>query len=307
MDVTRRDFLRATGVAGAAGLLSTSGAACAQEYFAGWPDRYGTLVDTTLCIGCRRCEEACARVNDLPPPRPSLGDESVFDTVRRTSAQAYTVVNRFPNPDPGKPPIYVKKQCMHCNEPACASACLVAALSKTPEGAVHYNASLCIGCRYCMVACPFYIPAYEYDSPYTPKVQKCTFCYPRIKEGGVPACAEVCPVEAITFGKRSDLIRLARERILSHPDKYVDHIYGEHEVGGTSWLYLASVPFEQIGFRTDLGVTPYPELTRGFLSSVPLVLTIWPVLFTGIYMFSKRREEVAEEEKDQSERQEAKS
>jgi formate dehydrogenase iron-sulfur subunit len=133
---------------------------------------------------------------------------------------------------------------------------------------------------------------------------KCTMCYERIaKEGRVPGCVEVCPVQALTFGKRSDLIRLARERILTHPDRYIDQIYGEHEVGGTSWLYIAGVPFDQLGFRTDLGVTPYPELTRGFLSAVPLVLTLWPVLFTGVYMFSKRREEVAEMEGSPSEQE----
>ncbi len=304
MDITRRGFLKATGIAGAAGLLSSSSAAHAQEYFAGWPDRYGVLTDTTLCIGCRRCEEACATVNGLPPPKIPLEDKSVFETVRRTDAQTYTVVNAFPNPDPGKPPIYVKKQCMHCNEPACASACLVSAFSKTPEGAVVYNASVCIGCRYCILACPFYVPTYEYNKALKPRVMKCTMCYERVaKEGRVPGCVEVCPVQALTFGKRSDLIRLARERILNHPDRYIDQIYGEHEVGGTSWLYIAGVPFDKLGFSTDLGVTPYPELTRGFLSSVPLVLTLWPVLFTGIYMFSKRREEVAEMEDSPSEQE----
>jgi formate dehydrogenase iron-sulfur subunit len=308
MDITRRGFLKATGIAGAAGLLSSSAAAHAQEYFAGWPDRYGVLTDTTLCIGCRRCEEACAAVNGLPPPKIPLEDKSVFETVRRTDAETFTVVNAFPNPDPEKPPIYVKKQCMHCNEPACASACLVSALSKTPEGAVVYNPSVCIGCRYCIMACPFYVPTYEYNKALKPRVMKCTMCYERVtKEGRLPGCVEVCPVQALTFGKRSDLIRLARERILNHPDRYIDHIYGEHEVGGTSWLYIAGVPFDQLGFRTDLGVTPYPELTRGFLSAVPLVLTLWPVLFTGVYMFSKRREEVAEMEGNPPEQEEDKS
>lgn len=307
MSISRRDFLGMTGVAGAAGFLSSK-AARAQEYFTGWPDRYGVLTDLTLCIGCRECEEACAKVNGLPPSQVPVEDKSVFDEVRRTDAKTHTVVNAFPNPEQGKPPIYVKKQCMHCNEPACASACLVSAFSKMPEGAVHYNASVCIGCRYCMMACPFYIPAYEYDKALKPRIMKCTLCHERTtKEGLLPACVEVCPVQALTFGKRSDLIRLARERIVKNPGKYVDHIYGEHEVGGTSWMYISGVPFEQLGFSMDLGVTPYPELTRGFLSAVPLVLALWPVFFTGVYMFSKRREEIAKEEDDQSHQEEAKS
>ncbi|MBM3324599.1 MAG: 4Fe-4S dicluster domain-containing protein [Calditrichaeota bacterium] len=308
MTITRRDFLKATGIAGATGLLSIPTVAQAQEFFPGWPDRYGVLNDCTLCIGCRRCEEACNRVNGNPPPKVPLDDKSVFNTVRRTDAKNFTVVNRFPNPNRDKPPIYVKRQCMHCNEPACASACLVAAFSKTAAGAVLYNSKVCIGCRYCMTACPFYVPSYEYDSPYTPRVVKCTMCYDRItREGKLPGCVEACPVEALTFGKRSDLIRIARERILRNPDKYVDHIYGEHEVGGTSWMYLSGVPFDKIGFRTDLGITPYPELTRGFLSAVPLVLTLWPVFFTGVYMFSRRREQIAKTEDSSHEREEGPS
>jgi len=307
MSMTRRDFLGKAGIAGAAALAGSS-VAQAQEYFPGWPDRYGVLNDCTLCIGCRRCEEACNRVNGNPPPPIPLEDKSIFNRIRRTDARNFTVVNGFPNPDHDKPLIYVKKQCMHCNEPACASACLVSAFSKTAAGAVLYNSKVCIGCRYCMAACPFYVPSYEYDSPYTPRVVKCTLCYDRItRDGKLPGCVEVCPVEALTFGKRSDLIRIARERIMKNSDKYLDQIYGEHEVGGTSWMYLSPVPFDKIGFRTDLGVTPYPELTRGFLSSVPLVLTLWPVLFTGVYMFSKRREEIAKEGDKPAKRQENKS
>jgi formate dehydrogenase iron-sulfur subunit len=310
MSMTRREFLGFVGKAGIVGAAALAGNsfALAQEYFAGWPDRYGVLNDCTLCIGCRRCEEACNRVNGNPPPKVSLHDKSIFGKIRRTDAKNFTVVNAYATSNPDKPTVYVKKQCMHCNEPACASACLVSAFSKTAEGAVIYNPKVCIGCRYCMTACPFYVPSYEYDNPYTPRVVKCTMCYDRvIREGKLPGCVEVCPVEALIFGKRSELIRIARERIMKNPDKYTDYIYGEYEVGGTSWMYLSPVPFDEIGFRTDLGITPYPELTRGFLSAVPLVLTLWPVFFAGVYMFSKRREEVTKMENDQSEQQEIKS
>jgi Fe-S-cluster-containing dehydrogenase component len=211
------------------------------------------------------------------------------------------VVNRFANPDgPDKHPIYVKKQCMHCDEPACASACFVKALDKTKEGPVTYDASLCVGCRYCMVACPFDVPAYEYHSALHPRVRKCTMCYEsRTSKGLRPACVEACPKEVMTFGKRSDLITLAREKIAANPERYQHHVYGEHEVGGTCWMMLSGPPFNKIGFKEDLGPTPLPEYTRNYLSAAPLVMAMWPVLFTGMYMFTKRREEMMKEQKDE--------
>jgi Fe-S-cluster-containing dehydrogenase component len=217
---------------------------------------------------------------------------SVFDQSRRTDADNFTVVNRYEPRQPDGQPIYVKTQCMHCNEPACASACPVAAIRKTAEGPVIYEASRCMGCRYCVMACPFSMPAYTYDEPYAPLVRKCVMCYQTItQEGGVPACARICPVEAITFGKRDKLLALAREKIRSHPDRYVDHIYGEHEVGGTSWLYLAPRSFDELGFRTDLGTRAYPELTAGFLSVVPLVVSMWPIVLLGLYGLTGHRKE----------------
>jgi hypothetical protein len=147
-----------------------------------------------------------------------------------------------------------------------------------------------------MMACPFEIPAYEYDEPLTPRVMKCTMCHPRITKGQLPGCVEACPKEALTFGKREDLLKIARARIRKYPEKYVDHIYGESEMGGTSWLYLSPVPFSRLGMREDLGITPAPELTSGALAVVPMVVGLWPVLLTGIYAISKRKEKVAEEE-----------
>ncbi len=296
MSIKRREFLKiSTAAAASLGIASSTQG---MESFEGWPDRYGMLTDTTLCIGanCRRCEEACKKVNERSLEGLDLTDNSVFEQERRTDPQSYTVVNRFPNPEDPENPIYVKKQCMHCNEPACASACLVRAFSKTKEGPVLYNKDVCIGCRYCMIACPFRIPTYDYFDAYSPQVRKCTMCFDRIKEGKIPGCAEICPKEAITFGKRDDLITLAREKIRHDPDRYHPRILGETEVGGTSWLYLAGTDFGNLGFSKDLGNMPYPELTRGFLSVVPLVLTIWPVMLTGFYKFSKHREDAAKEE-----------
>jgi Fe-S-cluster-containing dehydrogenase component len=178
---------------------------------------------------------------------------------------------------------------MHCNQPACASACLTKAMLKTEEGLVVWREDKCMGCRFCMISCPFDIPKFEYDSA-VPKISKCTMCWGRLKEGEQPACVENCPEEALTFGKRRDLIEEARVRIYENPDSYVSHIYGEHEAGGTGYMYLSAVPFEQLGFRTDLGTTPYPEFSKDFLYAVPVILTLWPPFLLALNRATKKGE-----------------
>jgi formate dehydrogenase iron-sulfur subunit len=296
MSLTRRRFLGWMGAAGAGTLLGQRAEAAANVHFKGYPDSFAVLHDTTLCVGCRACEAACNTVNELPPPNRPFKDLSVLDTLRRTTSKTYTVVNRFQTDSQSPKTIYVKKQCNHCLEPACASACFVRAFKKTPEGAVTYDHTVCVGCRYCMVACPFEIPAYEYDKALDPKIMKCTMCHPRVKNGQLPGCVQACPKEAMTFGKRKDILKIARERIQKYPERYIDHIYGETEMGGTNWLYLSGVPFSQIGMREDLGVTPAPELTSGALGAVPIVVGLWPVLLTGIYAITQRKEKVYAEE-----------
>ncbi len=296
-NISRREFLKGTTAIGSSlfawSLLGSPDNAFAHD-LSGWPDRFGMLTDITRCLGCRRCEEACNKANSLPASEVSFDDKSVFEKERRTDAKTYTVVNRYANPKTGEP-VYRKVQCNHCVEPACVSACVVGALKKSPDGPVTYNENVCIGCRYCMTACPFYIPAFEYFDAASPAIRKCSMCYNRISEGKVPACATECPVEAITFGKKSEILKLARDRIWHKPENYIDHIYGEKEVGGTDWLYISSVPFEGLGFPSDLGTKPYPELTQGFLSFVPLVLVACPALLGGFYLFSKRREQINKE------------
>jgi len=286
--ISRRGFLKAASVIGG-GLAGHSSRSLAQGHPTGESDHFAMLTDLTRCIGCRRCEKACNEANELPPPDVPFDAKEVFEEKRRTHADAYTVVNRYWDPHRLGVPVYVKEQCMHCAEPACVSACPVAALRKSPEGPVTYNADVCIGCRYCMMSCPFRIPTYEFDDPLYPRIQKCFMCHGRIAEGEMPACAVECPVEAINFGRRRDLIQLARDRIHRHPDRYIDHIYGEKEAGGTDWLYISSVPFEQLGFKTDVGETAFPRFTEDFLSFVPLVLVAWPALLGGIYMMAGRR------------------
>lgn len=305
MRISRRKFLKIAAVTGGVSLVGKSQSAHGVKHFTGRPDRFGVLTDLTRCVGCRTCEAACNEANKLPEPEIPFEDRSVLEKERGADAKYYTHVNRYPDPQNKGRWIYRKVQCNHCDEPACASACLVKALKKTPEGPVIWNEKLCIGCRYCMTACPFYVPAYEYSNAFSPDIVKCTMCYDiRISKGGIPACVEACPMEAMTFGKRSDLIKVARKRIMDHPNKYVDHIYGEHEVGGTCWLYISGVPFEQLGFPTDVGTKPYPELTKGFLTMVPAGVVILPALLGGFYMFTKHREQMAKEEEITPEKKE---
>ena len=249
---------------GALPVLLTSSKGQAQEQQNAAAGAYGVLVDTTVCIGCRSCEQACNQINqDLPRQRPDyFKDYTVFTKERRMDSGTYTVVNRYEKaPNPAKP-VFVKFQCMHCLSPACMSACIVAAYTKEPQGAVRYDPWKCIGCRYCLAACPFQVPAYEYGNAFAPQVRKCTFCFDqRLSKGKVPACVQACPMQVMTFGKRSELVTIGRERINKYPGQYLPHIYGEHEVGGTSWLYLSGVPFEQISLP-NFGYAPIPSYTE---------------------------------------------
>lgn len=295
--INRRDLLKIGTAVAAVGVLG-SGEAFGSEDFAGNPDRLGMLTDTTRCIGCRRCEAACNKANNLPAPKTQFEDTSVFEEQRRpyvADVGSYTAVNRYEDEE-GKP-VYRKVQCMHCDEPACVSACPVAALTKSKEGPVVWDQKLCIGCRYCITACPFYVPAFEYSSAFDPKIQKCFMCNQRIKNGLVPACAEACPVEAITFGKRQDLLKVAKQRIWGEPEKYIDHVYGETEAGGTGWLYVSKVPFENLGFPANIGTTSFPKLTKDFLSMVNLTLVSWPALLGGFYLASHQKPHEEHEEK----------
>jgi formate dehydrogenase beta subunit len=284
MKVSRRSFLKLCGATGAASLIgppANAGAAADAD------ESVAMLFDTTKCVGCRACEAACSEANRLPPPALA-GEEAVFDHHRTTDSHTYSVVNRYPARAQDAP-VFVKSQCMHCVEPACASACPVQAMEKTREGPVIYHADRCIGCRYCMVACPFGIPKFEYDKA-LPYIRKCIFCIDRLRAGQMPACAQVCPSGALTFGKRKKLLEAAKTRIYQHPDDYVHHVYGENEVGGTGWLYISKASFEELGFPANLGNRSYPELTWPYLAAEPLVLVLGAPLLMGLHAFTKGRE-----------------
>jgi len=209
---------------------------------------------------------------------------------------AFTVVNRFvvepaAGPRGAAREIYVKKQCMHCLDPACASACPVRALRKSPEGAVIYDEALCIGCRYCMVACPFGVPKYEYESR-VPRVRKCTFCQPRLRQGKRPACVEACPSMALSFGTRAAMLEEARRRAAKRPPGSTFTLYGEHEAGGTSWLYLTPCEPKLLGLG-QVRKASYAAFTRPAMAALPAIILAGPPLLVGIRAFARRRKAVS--------------
>ena len=236
------------------------------------------LTDLTRCIGCEACVFACKEINGLPR-----------DEAKRLSDTTWTVVDRIGD-------VNVRRQCMHCLEPACVSVCPVGALQKTAEGPVIYDATRCMGCRYCMIGCPFGMPKYEWHEN-VPKVQKCILCYEKsVKSGGQPACTAACPAGATIFGERDALLAEAHRRIADEPGRYVDHVYGEIEAGGTSVLYLSPVPFDQLGFAVSVNGDPYPRLTWEVLSKLPNVVSVAGVALFGIHWITRRREDVARTE-----------
>jgi len=264
------------------------------------------LVDTTRCIGCGACATACKVVNKLPLDDPGAAKDlparSLSEDELVTFAQSHGTVGGKLSADTlnvvqTHGSVFVRRFCMHCQDPTCASVCPVGALHKTAAGPVVYDADKCMGCRYCMMACPFSIPRYEWSALF-PKVKKCTMCTPRQAKGLQPACTAVCPVQAGIFGEREDLLKEAEKRLSDSPSKYFPHIYGKEVVGGTSVLYLSAVPFEQLGLPGGLPNDPLPMLTYRVLSKLPTVVSLGGVLLGGIWWITNRREEVAKAEKE---------
>jgi Fe-S-cluster-containing dehydrogenase component len=286
MKLNRRTFFKVAGAASTFAFGSASQARAGAAPAAAVDSSAALLIDTTRCVGCRTCEAACAQANGLPDPDPS---DTVFEHRRTTSETQYTAVDRRRT---SAGDVFVKRQCLHCLTPACASACLTKAMLKTPEGPVIWRAEKCMGCRFCMVSCPMDIPKFEYGSA-VPEIRKCQLCHERLVAGGRPACVENCPAEALQFGTRAQMLSEARRRMAAEPGRYIEEIFGELDAGGTSVLYLSAVPFTELGFRGDLGSAPFPELTKEFLYAVPVVLTVLPALLLGISNATRRTDESA--------------
>ena len=249
----------------------------------GTPPRYGFLIDISHCIDCRSCMVACSVQNDVPMD------------VTRIWIKDTGITGDFPDLKRFTAPYH----CMHCKDPSCVSACTVAALTRNEDGIVTYNQDACIGCRYCMYACPFEVPNYEWNQRF-PVVVKCDMCISRLQEGRQPACAATCPTEAIKFGKYEDILAEAHQRITERPEKYVQHVYGETENGGTATLYISPVPFEELGFP-DAGTTSPAYSNRLVTDGTPVVAGTVLVGLSGAYLTIKHLKEEAKQERLEAE------
>ena len=289
MSINRRNFLKVSAIT-AGTLIGSSKKVSASEGKDNSAHAYSMLNDSTKCIGCRACQSACKDYRGFE----KTGEDTRYDMPLDLNARNLTLIKLYQKDNEKS---FVKLQCMHCNDPACVSACPVSALAKQVNGVVTYDKDKCIGCRYCMIACPFDVPTFEYDKA-LPEIMKCDFCKELLAEGKPTECARVCPTGAILFGKRDEMLKEAKRRIAAEPDKYINHIYGEKEVGGTSVLYLSSVPFEKLGLQT-LETDAVPDMAEGIQHGI-FKYFIPPVALygaLGIYsLISKKKDQTGGEE-----------
>jgi Fe-S-cluster-containing dehydrogenase component len=278
----RRRALRVLAGTGAAtaGMAAATPAAAARAAKAVPPEAVGMLYDTTKCIGCKACVVACREANGLQPDTSLDGlHQAPLDLNGRTK----NVIKLYRE---GEKISFFKAQCMHCVDPACASACMLHSLHKDETtGIVEYDPQYCVGCRYCQMACPFNVPKFEFDKA-APKIVKCEMCRHLLAQGKIPACCDVCPRGAVIYGKRADLLAEAKRRIETEPGRYVPHVYGETEAGGTQVLYVSHVPFEKLGLP-GYGPQGVPHtayaiqegLYKGFVAPVVLYAALGAVMW----------------------------
>ncbi|NLO19077.1 MAG: 4Fe-4S dicluster domain-containing protein [Ignavibacteria bacterium] len=259
------------------------------------------LTDITKCVGCYRCVKACKKINELPADKPRFWQKNDGLSARNWTSVLHD----------GK--YNIRKHCQHCIEPNCVAVCPVGALYKTETGAVIYDSAKCLGCRYCMMACPYGIPRYDWDST-VPYIKKCIMCYENIKNGLIeqPACISACPVNATIYGEREDLLSIAKQRIKDNPSLYMNHVYGEKEVGGTNVLYITAkdCPLDFLYYynkRVDKNVKllgqpdinkPLPLTTKLAMESVPFAFLGMGAIMSGAYWLIKRREKLSKEKND---------
>ena len=283
MNTDRRSLLK--GLAAAATMTVVSPVTGARERRHAPDDAIGLLYDTTKCIGCKACVVRCKEVGKLPADVDGYG-AGLYDAPESLNETTRNIILLYKS---GGETSYVKKQCMHCVDPACVNACMMGALQKRAYGAVTWQNDRCIGCRYCQVACPFGVPQFQWSKT-SPQIVKCDLCADRLVEGKKPGCVEACPRGAVISGPREDLLAEAHKRIKESPNAYVPKVYGEKELGGTQVLYLSHIPFEKLGFRfADEESVPHKQQTvqHGIYQGFIAPLALYGLL--GAVMFRNRR------------------
>ena len=277
MDVNRREVLKVLMGGGAVAAAAMTAVPMAKagdsKEFALDPDAVGLMYDATKCIGCRACMPACQNANGLKPDVGGSG--GLYQQPDTLNARTKNLIKLYTAAD-GSERSFMKQQCMHCVDPACVSGCPMEALHKEPHGVVGWTSHLCIGCRYCQVACPFNIPKFEWDT-INPKIVKCELCRHLVgKTESQPACTKVCPTHAVVYGKRSELLAEAKRRIAEKPGFYFENrVYGESEAGGTQCLVLSHVDYSNLGLPKLGNESPAAQsrkvsefVYRGFLTPV---------------------------------------
>ncbi len=280
---SRRQFLKLVGATGAALLVGRGGASASDAHQVN-NDTIGMLYDATKCVGCKACMSACKQVNSdygsLAYEQAKFDKDGLWDAPQDLSGSTRTLIKLFKESE--KNWSYVKYSCMHCQKPSCVSVCPVSAMTRDKiTGTVDYNKNACIGCRYCQVACAFNIPKFQWDKA-IPQIVKCDLCKnTNLVKKGITGCAEACPTGAIMFGKRKDLLAEANKRMQEFPGKYINHIYGEKELGGTNHLYLSGMPFNKLGLPVLNEEVPaeFSEkiqhtIYKGFIAPIALYSTL---------------------------------
>lgn len=313
MRISRRDLLKGAAAAGATAALA--GDASAREKVEPSPGAVGMLFDSTLCVGCRACQSACKVANGLPADTVVAAGGGVYDAPVDLNSTTKNVIKAVPV-DGGVQ--YMKQQCMHCVDPSCVSACMLGALHKEGEGRrtiagerkgtgiVLWDKVTCVGCRYCQIACAFNVPKFEWFEAF-PYIVKCELCRHRAdpaKQGPLavanPACAEVCPRQAVIYGARAELLAEAKRRVAADPARYAPHVYGEREGGGTQVLYLAAAgtTFQQLGLPA-LSPRSAAQLSES-VSHAPYLHGFTPVaLYAGMaFVIRRNARKAARREKE---------
>lgn len=290
MSLSRREVLRSIGCGS---LAAAALPAIASESPAVAPDdAYGLLYDATVCIGCKACVAACTAANNLEPDTARSG--GIWQMPSDLNAQTKNIILVYKSPD-GSEASFMKKQCMHCIDPACVSGCPFGALQKTAHGVVGWEPNRCIGCRYCEISCPFDVPRFEW-AKFNPRIVKCELCRHRYADGLQAACTEVCPTGAVIFGTRPQLLAEAKKRIAANPGKYYqDRVYGEQDLGGTQVLYLSHVPFAKLGLP-EVGTESRAHYGSKVHGMVYKGMMIPAIVYAGLAVLMRRRFNVHEEE-----------